>query len=342
MIADGRDSLLAVDGLVKTFAVRRPIVESLRLRPRLRAVAVDGVSLAVRKGETLGLVGESGSGKTTLARSVLRLIEPDSGSIRFDGRDITHAGRPELQSVRRRMQIVFQDPYSSLNPRLRVGAAIAEPALVHGLATREGAKAHVEEMLGLVGLPASAADRYPRQLSGGQRQRVAIARALSVRPEVLIADEPVSALDVSIQAQILNLLGDLLEELGLTMVFIAHQLSVVRHISDRVAIMYLGRIVESGPTEQVFDDPQHPYTKALLAAAPRPDPSRRHLRAATRGDVPSPLHIPSGCRFRTRCPYAEERCAADDPALEEVAPGQQAACYVLPFARRDGTSPPVT
>ena len=331
MSRNGADPLLAVEGLVKTFAVRQPLLQRVRLRHRLRAVAVDGVSLTVRRAETLGLVGESGSGKTTLARSILRLIEPDAGLIRFDGRDITHARRPELQSVRRRMQMVFQDPYSSLNPRLKVGAAVAEPAIVHGLVSREGARAHVEEMMGLVGLPASAADRYPRQLSGGQRQRVAIARALSVRPEVLIADEPVSALDVSIQAQILNLLDDLLQQLGLTMVFIAHQLSVVRHVSDRVAIMYLGRIVEEGPTEQVFEAPQHPYTKALLAAAPSPDPRQRHTRAATRGDVPSPLQIPSGCRFRTRCAYAEERCAEEDPALRPVGLEQEAACHVLPF-----------
>jgi oligopeptide/dipeptide ABC transporter ATP-binding protein len=328
---NGGDPLLAVEDVHKAFAVRRSAVDRLRLRPKSRAVAVDGVSLTVHRGERLGLVGESGSGKTTLARCILRLIEPDGGAIRFDGRDISHAKRSELQRVRKRMQMVFQDPYSSLNPRLKVGAAIAEPARVHGLVARDGEHEHVERLLSLVGLPAVTADRYPRQLSGGQRQRVAIARALSVTPEVLIADEPVSALDVSIQAQILNLLDDLLESLGLTMVFIAHQLSVVRHITDRVAIMYLGRIVELGPTAEVFDHPQHPYTKALLRAAPTPDPAQRSRRAATRGDVPSPLRIPSGCRFRTRCEYAEERCTTEDPALRGVGPAQTAACHVLPF-----------
>ncbi|MDQ3890080.1 MAG: ABC transporter ATP-binding protein [Actinomycetota bacterium] len=329
------DPLLAVEDVHKAFAVRRPLLDRLMLKPAARAIAVDGVSLEVRRRETLGLVGESGSGKTTLARCILRLIEADRGSIRFDGRELCGAGRSELQEVRRRMQIVFQDPYSSLNPRLRVGRAIAEPALVHGTVARERAREHVERMLGLVGLPATAADRYPRQLSGGQRQRVAIARALSLEPEVLVADEPVSALDVSIQAQILNLLDDLLESLDLTMIFIAHQLSVVRHICDRVAIMYLGRIVETGPTKQVFDDPQHPYTKALLEAAPRPDPADRHRKPAARGDVPSPLRIPSGCRFRTRCAFAEERCALDDPSLIAVGRRQEAACHVLPFRPAD-------
>jgi oligopeptide/dipeptide ABC transporter ATP-binding protein len=323
--------LLVIEKLYKSFTVRQPVLDRLTLKPRARAVAVDGVSLEVGRRERLGLVGESGSGKTTLARCTLRLIEPDRGSIRFDGRELADARRPELQKVRRRMQMVFQDPYSSLNPRLKVGSAIAEPAVVHGLVPKEDAFAHVERMLGLVGLPATAAERYPRQLSGGQRQRVAIARALSVEPEFLVADEPVSALDVSIQAQILNLLDDLLETLDLTMIFIAHQLSVVRHIADRVAIMYLGRIVEIGPTEQVFEAPQHPYTKALLASAPRPDPRTRHREPAASGDVPSPLRIPSGCRFRTRCAFAEERCRDEDPELLEVAPSQWAACHVLPF-----------
>jgi oligopeptide transport system ATP-binding protein len=329
--ANGRDPLLVVDDLHKSFAVRSALLDRLRMRPQLRAVAVDGVSLFVRREETLGIVGESGSGKTTLARCLLRLVEPDRGSVRFDDIDVTHANRAALQRVRRRMQMVFQDPYSSLNPRVKVGAAISEPARVHGLVGREAAPQHVEHLLGLVGLPASAADRYPRQLSGGQRQRVAIARALSVSPEFLVADEPVSALDVSIQAQILNLMDDLLHSLNLTMIFIAHQLSVVRHISDRVAIMYLGRVVESGPTRTVFENPQHPYTAGLLAAAPRPDPSVRHRKPAVHGDIPSPLRIPSGCRFRTRCPFAEERCAVEDPQLEQVAPGHEVACHVLPF-----------
>jgi peptide/nickel transport system ATP-binding protein len=333
---NGGAPLLEVKDLVKRFRARQSVVERLTFRPVQHAVAVDGVSFSVKKGETLGLVGESGSGKTTVARSVLRLIDPDEGSITFDGVDISGISRSELQGVRRRMQMVFQDPYSSLNPRMKVGTAIAEPALVHGVVERSAATAHVEEMLDLVGLPASAADRYPRQLSGGQRQRIAIARALSARPSVLIADEPVSALDVSVQAQILNLLSKLLEELDLTMVFIAHQLSVVRHISNRVAIMYLGRIVETGPTAQVFDSPQHPYTKALLEAAPHPDPTRRHTRAAVRGDIPSPFDIPSGCRFRTRCAYAVERSETEDPVLQKVGKDHYAACHVLPF--RDGAA----
>jgi peptide/nickel transport system ATP-binding protein len=331
--ANGGQPLLQVQGLVKRFRARRPLTERIWLRPSQSryAVAVDGVSFSVAKGETLGLVGESGSGKTTVARTILRLLDPDEGSIIFDGVDIAGLSRSELQAVRRRMQMVFQDPYSSLNPRMKVGSAIAEPALVHGVVDRSAVGRHVEEMLELVGLPASTAERYPRQLSGGQRQRIAIARALSARPSVLIADEPVSALDVSVQAQILNLLARLLQELDLTMVFIAHQLSVVRHISDRVAIMYLGRIVETGPTDRVFDAPQHPYTKALLEAAPHPDPSRRHTRAAVRGDIPSPFDIPSGCRFRTRCPYAIDRCATEDPALRTVGEKHVAACHVLPF-----------
>ena len=323
-------ALLSIEDLEKSFAARG---SAFRRAHDRRAVAVDGVSLEIARGEKVGIVGESGSGKTTLARCLIRLIEPDAGSVVFDGTDVTHAGRSELQRIRRRMQMVFQDPYSSLNPRVRIGEAIAEPARVHGVVDRSGARAHSERLLELVGLPATAADRYPRQLSGGQRQRVAIARALSVEPEFLIADEPVSALDVSIQAQILNLLDDLVSSLSLTMVFIAHQLSVVRHVSDRVAIMYLGRIVEMAPAEQIFDSPQHPYTVGLLEAAPRPDPSLRHRNPAIRGDIPSPFDIPSGCRFRTRCRFAEERCVTEDPAFRTVAPGHEAACHVLPFQR---------
>jgi oligopeptide transport system ATP-binding protein len=323
--------LLVVDDLHKAFPVRQSTLDRLRFRPAARAIAVDGVSLSVQRGDTLGVVGESGSGKTTLARLLLRLMRSDSGSITFDGADVVGADSGELRRIRRQMQMIFQDPYSSLNPRLKVGAAIAEPAVVHGVVTKDGADSYVAELLSLVGLPETSAQRYPRQLSGGQRQRVAIARALALKPEFLIADEPVSALDVSIQAQILNLLDDLLRSLNLTTVFIAHQLSVVRHITNRVAIMYLGRIVETGPTERVFTSPQHPYTAALLEAAPRPDPSTRHRKPAIRGDIPSPLAIPSGCRFRTRCPFAIERCAVDDPALLPVEAGHDVACHVLPF-----------
>jgi oligopeptide transport system ATP-binding protein len=326
-------SLLSVTDLEKSFAARGSM---FRRSGGRRAIAVDGVSLAVARGEKLGIVGESGSGKTTLARCLIRLIEPDAGRIEFDGADVTHAPRGELQHIRRRMQMVFQDPYSSLNPRVRIGEAIAEPARIHGVIQRGEGLAHVHRLLELVGLPATAADRYPRQLSGGQRQRVAIARALSVEPEFLIADEPVSALDVSIQAQILNLLDDLVSSLSLTMVFIAHQLSVVRHVSDRVAIMYLGRVVEIAPAEEIFRSPQHPYTVGLLEAAPRPDPTLRRRSPAIRGDIPSPFDIPSGCRFRTRCRFVEERCASDDPALRAAEPGHEVACHVLPFKTASG------
>ena len=331
MSAAPDETLLKVERLSKSFAVRGSFVRQLRPSGRQRAVAVDDVSFEVKRREKLGVVGESGSGKTTLGRSLIRLIEPDAGEVRFDGIDVLHVSRPELQRIRRRVQMVFQDPYSSLNPRFRVGEVIAEPARVHGLIAAGASARHAERMLDLVGLPASTAQRYPRQLSGGQRQRVAIARALSLEPEFLIADEPVSALDVSIQAQILNLLDDLVESLGLTVIFIAHQLSVVRHISDRIAIMYLGRIVELASADAVFANPQHPYTAGLLAAAPQPDPTQRHRKPAITGDIPSPLRIPSGCRFRTRCKFAEERCATLDPELREVAPGHLTACHVLPF-----------
>jgi oligopeptide transport system ATP-binding protein len=278
-------------------------------------------------------VGESGSGKSTLARCITRLTEPDDGSILFDGADIRALSGRSLQGMRRRMQVVFQDPFSSLNPRLTVGAALAEPLLVHGLATRADAAEQVGQLLDLVGLAPQVSRRFPRELSGGQRQRVAIARSLAPRPELLIADEAVSALDVSIQAQILNLLVDLTERLGLTMIFISHQLAVIASVADDVAVMYLGQIVERGPVEEVFASPQHPYTAALLAANPEPVPERRRRETAIRGDIPSPLDIPSGCRFRTRCGFAEARCAEADPGLLDVGPGRVARCVVLPLPK---------
>ena len=318
------EPLLVADGVVVEYPGRG------WRRPPFRAL--HGVSLEIAAGETLGLVGESGSGKTTLARCITRLVEPDEGSVVFDGAELTSLQGGDLRRMRRRIQTVFQDPYTSLNPRMTVGSAIAEPLRVHGIAGRADAQAKVAELLDLVGLAAPLARRFPRELSGGQRQRVAIARSLAPQPELLIADEAVSALDVSVQAQILNLLLDLTEHLGLTMIFISHQLSVIASVADHVAVMYLGRVVEHGPVEEVFARPQHPYTAALLAANPEPVPERRRGQAAIRGDIPSPLEIPSGCRFRTRCAYAEERCAEVDPPAADVGPRHVARCVVLPFA----------
>jgi oligopeptide/dipeptide ABC transporter ATP-binding protein len=325
-------ALLEVRSLVKRFELRRPISRRLARTPPPTLTAVDEVSLALDRHRTLGIVGESGSGKTTLARCITRLVEPDAGSVVFDGTELTSLQGGDLRRMRRRIQTVFQDPYTSLNPRMTVGAAVAEPLRVHGLAGRDDAQAKVNELLDLVGLARPLARRFPRELSGGQRQRVAIARSLAPQPELLIADEAVSALDVSVQAQILNLLLDLTEHLGLTMIFISHQLSVIANVADEVAVMYLGRIVEQGPVDEVFANPQHPYTAALLAANPEPVPERRRGQAAIRGDIPSPLDIPSGCRFRTRCAYAEERCAETDPPAAAVGPGHVARCVVLPFA----------
>jgi peptide/nickel transport system ATP-binding protein len=325
-------AFLEVDGLVKRFQMRRTVSSRLKRTEPPTLTAVDDVSVSLERHRTLGVVGESGSGKSTLARCITRLTEPDEGSIRFDGVDLRSLSGKSLQGMRRRMQVVFQDPFSSLNPRLTAGSAIGEPLLVHGLATRDTVRARVGELLELVGLAPQVARRFPRELSGGQRQRVAIARSLAPQPELLIADEAVSALDVSIQAQILNLLVDLTERLGLTMIFISHQLSVIANVADDVAVMYLGRVVEQGPVERVFENPQHPYTAALLAANPEPVPERRRREAAIRGDIPSPLDIPSGCRFRTRCAFAEERCAELDPPPVPVGPDHVARCLVLPFS----------
>ena len=292
--------------------------------------AVDGVSLSIQRGETLGLVGESGCGKSTLGRAVLRLYEPTSGRIRFDGTDITTLPESELRPLRTKMQMIFQDPYSSLNPRHSVERLVGEPLRVHHTGTAKATVAsRVRELLEVVGLPADAGNRYPHEFSGGQRQRIGLARALALNPDFVVCDEPVSALDVSIQAQIVNLLERLKEELGLTYLFIAHDLAVVRHISDRIAVMYLGKVVEIAPGDDLYDNPLHPYTLTLLSAIPIPDPEVERRRVAIRvaGDLPSPANPPSGCRFHTRCPFAQEtRCADEEPELRSLE-GHLVACH---------------
>ncbi|MCM2265319.1 MAG: ATP-binding cassette domain-containing protein [Desulfuromonadales bacterium] len=316
-------TLLEVRDLRKTFSLqgRRPGA------PRQAVRAVDGVSFDLHSGETLGLVGESGCGKSTIARLLLRLIEPDSGSVRFDGRELVGMSHRELTPLRREMQMIFQDPYSSLNPRQKVVDIVAEPLLVHGLANRRDVRAQAIELLHTVGLSTDQADRYPHEFSGGQRQRIGIARALAVRPKLVIADEPVSALDLSIRAQIINLLQDLQEQFGLTYLFISHDLGIIEHVCTRVAVMYLGRIVELTTAEALYAAPHHPYTEALLNAVPVPDPQRGHARLILHGEIPSAANPPSGCHFHPRCPYARELCKTDYPELKEQAPGHFAACH---------------
>ena len=292
--------------------------------------AVDGISLDITRGETLGLVGESGCGKSTVGRTILRLYEPTAGRIVFDGQDITTMGESELRPLRRRMQMVFQDPFSSLNPRHSVGRIVGEPMRVHGIAGRRAANARVRELLQIVGLPADAGSRYPHEFSGGQRQRIGLARSLALNPDLIVADEPVSALDVSIQAQIINLLETLQSEFDLTYLFIAHDLAVVRHISDRIAVMYLGTIVEISPAEELYDNPLHPYTISLLSAVPIPDPEveRKRETILLAGDLPSPANPPPACRFHTRCPYVQPtRCTTEVPELRKFADGHLAACH---------------
>jgi oligopeptide transport system ATP-binding protein len=318
----GDGPLLAVHDLTKEFQVRGHGGARRRLR------AVDGFDLRLASGETVGLVGESGCGKSTAGRCILRLIEPTTGTIHFDGVDLCSLKGQRLRRFRRHLQYVFQDPYSSLNPRMRVVDLVGEAIRVHDLRPKAQVRTRVVELLEIVGLSASALDRYPHEFSGGQRQRIGIARALAVEPRLIIADEPVSALDVSIQAQVLNLLIDLREQFHLTYLFISHNLSVVRHISDRVVVMYLGRIVEEAPTDRLFAAPAHPYTRALLAAEPIPDPSRRADHVPLKGEVPSPIDPPPGCPFHPRCPDALPHCASDVPGVHTLPGNQQARCHL--------------
>ena len=319
--------LVDVQGLVKHFPGERGWFGLGR--PRAVVRAVDDVSFAIMSGQTLGLVGESGCGKSTLGRSILRLLEPDAGRVTIDGQNVLTLGGRELRALRRRMQIVFQDPYGSLNPRLTVRQTLAEPLAIHHLAAGADAERRIAALLEEVGLDPSFAKSYAHELSGGQRQRVGIARALSVEPQFLVLDEPVSALDVSVQAQVLNLLADLQQRRRLTYLFIAHDLAVVKHVADHVAVMYLGKIVEQAPAARLYAGPRHPYTTSLLSAVPVPDPKTQRPRIVLSGDVPSPAHPPAGCPFHPRCPHPKKdaRCRTEPPALREVAPGQLAACH---------------
>ncbi|MFD9718592.1 ABC transporter ATP-binding protein [Streptomyces sp. NPDC059076] len=320
------DALLSVDGLVKHF----PIREGLLRRQTAAVQAVDGLTFDVRPGETLGVVGESGCGKSTMGRLITRLLEPTAGRITFQGHDITHLGVGAMRPLRRDVQMIFQDPYSSLNPRHTIGTIVSAPFKLQGITPDGGIKKEVQRLLELVGLNPEHYNRYPHEFSGGQRQRIGIARALALKPKLVVADEPVSALDVSIQAQVVNLLDDLQDELGLTYVIIAHDLSVIRHVSDRIAVMYLGKIVELADRTSLYETPLHPYTKALLSAVPVPDPRRRGTkseRILLKGDVPSPISPPQGCRFHTRCWKATDVCVRTEPPLVALRPGQSVACH---------------
>jgi oligopeptide transport system ATP-binding protein len=328
MTTANNNVLLRVENLVKHF----PIMQGIIFQKQIGAVhAVDGVSFEVKRGETLGLVGESGCGKSTTGRTILQLYRPTSGSVYFDGVDLVALKGEELRRMRRQMQMIFQDPYASLNPRMTVGEIIGEPLIIHKVGQPKEINERVENLLELVGLNPAFANRYPHEFSGGQRQRIGVARALALQPQLIVCDEPISALDVSIQAQVVNLLEDLQKQFNLTYLFIAHDLSMVRHISDRVAVMYLGVIVELADRKELYDNPLHPYTQALLSAVPIPDPvvEEKRKRVILQGDVPSPVNPPSGCRFRTRCPIAKEICAEQKPEWREAKPGHFVACHMV-------------
>ncbi|MEO3999317.1 oligopeptide/dipeptide ABC transporter ATP-binding protein [Mesorhizobium sp. CAU 1732] len=321
-VSDPAKPILEARGLVKRFGGRRGMFQS---SPTVHAV--NDVSLSIQPGETFAIVGESGCGKSTLGRLLLRLIEPSAGQVFYQGEEITTLDARAMRKLRRDMQIIFQDPFASLNPRMTVGSIIAEPIRLHGLASGRAVKEKVAELLRIVGLRPEYADRYPHEFSGGQRQRIGIARALAGEPKLIIGDEPVSALDVSIQAQVINLLEDLKEKFGLTLVIVAHDLAVIRHMSDRVAVMYLGEIVELSPVDPLYEQPLHPYTQALLKAIPSPTPHAREAPSLIKGDVPNPTDLPSGCRFHTRCPHARELCSREHPPLEAVGDGRSVACH---------------
>lgn len=317
------DALLEVKRLKKYFLITRGWrKEKTFIR------AVDGVDLSIRRGETLGLVGESGCGKTTVGRLILRLIEPTEGDILFEGQNLIHLGKKEIHPLRRAFQIIFQDPFASLNPRMTVSEIVGRPMEIHGLAQRSERSERVSRLLESVGLRREHLSRYPHEFSGGQRQRIGIARALATQPKLIVADEPTSALDVSVQAQILNLMTQLQKEFALTYLFISHNITVVRHISDRVAVMYLGKVVEMAEKKALFQSPTHPYTQALLAAVPSPDPKKKREEAILEGDVPSPIHPPSGCRFHTRCRYALPKCLEEEPFFHQVEDGRWVACHL--------------
>jgi len=330
------DELVVVRGLKKYFPIRAGVFS----RHVGDVKAVDGLDFEIKRGETLGLVGESGCGKTTAGRAILRLTPASGGEIFFEGREILGLDGRDLRALRKEIQIIFQDPYASLNPRMTVGDILREPLGIHHIAHGKAADTRVQELLAMVGLQPYHANRYPHEFSGGQRQRIGIARALAVDPKFIVADEPVSALDVSIQAQVINLLQDLQQQLGLTFLFIAHDLSVVRHISTRVAVMYVGKIIELADREQLYTNPLHPYTQALLSAIPIPDPGARRNRIILTGDVPSPVNPPTGCRFHTRCPVAFDRCTTEIPAFTEYQPGHRAACHWL--EEHGGKAPDLT
>ncbi len=326
-MSENADVLLRVENLVKQFPIKRGII----FQKVIGAVhAVDGISFDIHKGETLGLVGESGCGKSTTGRTILQLHRPTSGQVILEGQDLAKLSNKDMRKVRRKMQIIFQDPYSSLNPRMTVAEIIGEPFLIHSLTRGKELQTRVDELLTLVGLNPAFANRYPHEFSGGQRQRIGVARALALNPDLIVCDEPISALDVSIQAQIVNLLEDLQAKFGLTYLFIAHDLSMVRHISDRVAVMYLGIIVELAERDELFTAPLHPYTQALISAVPVPDPAieGQRKRIILEGDVPSPVNVPPGCRFHPRCPYAIDRCKTEVPAWRELKPHHFVACHL--------------